>query len=69
MPRRPLSDRLNSFANAVIIIFGLILMIHDAVVWFRSPHIHEGERCGPFHHWQDVGGPFGGVDLSCEPDR
>jgi hypothetical protein len=30
--------------------------------------IHEGQRCGPAHHWVYVG-PMGDSDLSCEPNR
>jgi hypothetical protein len=40
----------------------------DWITGVPDRRAHEGQRCGPEHHWVYVGLP-GDSDLSCEHDR
>lgn len=61
-------ERVKGFlANA----FLAYLLLYALASWFgfvkQPPQIHEGEQCGPEHHWKYIGNPEN-PDLSCERD-
>ena len=68
------------WARRILLALVLIFVLSEAavtfVIWAFNIHeerfgrhtIHEGEQCGPAHHWVYIG-PSEDPDLSCEPDR
>ncbi len=48
-----------------------VLILGIIGAWISpSERSHEGDRCGPHHHWRYINvGMDGSGDLSCEPDQ
>jgi hypothetical protein len=46
----------------------VIAIVLDAIFGGKKPVPHEGEACGPFHHWGYIREGYD-LELSCEEDR